>query len=212
MATYIFNGECPDGMKQAFIDAYGPMPEYHADTWYKYNGDTEWRTVSITGKINSSSIPNVTNIVALEIGSDVTSIGDSAFSNCTNLTNATIPDSVTSIGFDAFYNCTNLTSVIIPDSVTSIGALAFNYCHNLNNIIIPSDCALDQPSIFRDCSSMSTITFENKTMEQVQNMQYYPFGLNWYMKEGNYVTITNIICSDGTIQLDRYCDDEPKPL
>jgi hypothetical protein len=27
-------------------------PAYHADTWYKYAGDTEWRTVSITGAIS----------------------------------------------------------------------------------------------------------------------------------------------------------------
>ena len=26
-------------------------PAYHADTWYKYEGDTEWRTVNITGEI-----------------------------------------------------------------------------------------------------------------------------------------------------------------
>lgn len=26
MATYIFNGECPSGMKQAFIDAYKFVP------------------------------------------------------------------------------------------------------------------------------------------------------------------------------------------
>jgi len=25
MATYIFNGECPSGIKQAFIDAYKPV-------------------------------------------------------------------------------------------------------------------------------------------------------------------------------------------
>jgi len=26
MATYIFNGECPSGIKQAFIDAYKLQP------------------------------------------------------------------------------------------------------------------------------------------------------------------------------------------
>ena len=30
-------------------------PTYHADTWYKYDGDTEWRTVSITGTISGNS-------------------------------------------------------------------------------------------------------------------------------------------------------------
>ena len=29
-------------------------PAYHADTWYKYDGDTEWRTVSITGEISGT--------------------------------------------------------------------------------------------------------------------------------------------------------------
>jgi hypothetical protein len=28
-------------------------PAYHADTWYKYANDTEWRTVSISGTISS---------------------------------------------------------------------------------------------------------------------------------------------------------------
>ena len=35
-------------------------PAYHADTWYKYANDTEWRTVSITGEIEGDieeSIP-----------------------------------------------------------------------------------------------------------------------------------------------------------
>lgn len=37
----------------------GSTPAYHADTWYKYANDTEWRTVSITGDINgvNSSTP-----------------------------------------------------------------------------------------------------------------------------------------------------------
>ena len=67
-----------------------PAPATHADTWYKYAGDTEWRTVSISGTISgnppeggapnpTTQIPNVSNVVALEIGTDVTSIGDWAF-------------------------------------------------------------------------------------------------------------------------------------
>jgi hypothetical protein len=52
--TYVFNGECNISIKQAFIDAYKPAPTYHADTWYKYADDTEWRTVSITGTISGN--------------------------------------------------------------------------------------------------------------------------------------------------------------
>ena len=48
--TEIFLGEPPTNIKQWIIDhATPPGPAGHAETWYKYEGDTEWRTVSITG-------------------------------------------------------------------------------------------------------------------------------------------------------------------
>ena len=57
----------------------------HADTWVKYTGDTEWTPVSIEGRlagswddsmgyISTNQIPNVENVVELEIGTDVTDI------------------------------------------------------------------------------------------------------------------------------------------
>ena len=63
----------------------------HADTWVKYYGDTEWTPVSIEGSLECSyddntgdyipttQIPNVSGVVALEIGTDVTRIGEWAF-------------------------------------------------------------------------------------------------------------------------------------
>ncbi len=120
----------------------------HADTWYKYAGDTEWRTVSISGtiaggynedigaEIATTQIPNVPNAVALEIGTDVTSIGVDAFLDCTKLTSVTIPDSVTSIGNMAFQSCDKITSVMIPNSVTIIDSSAFWGCSGLTSVTI----------------------------------------------------------------------------
>ena len=93
----------------------------------------------------------------------MTSIGSYAFRDCSRLTSVTIPDGVTNIGVSALEGCSSLTSVTIPNSVTKIDVAAFAYCHNLNNIVIPSDCILNTDA-FRNCSSMSTITFENRTM------------------------------------------------
>lgn len=119
-----------------------PAPSGHADTWYKYSGDTEWRTVSISGTIEGSldentftdipttQIPNVTNVVALEIGTDVTIIEQSAFINCSSLTSVTIPNSVTTIGASAFSGCSGLTSVTLP-GVTNIYIDAFGNCSGL---------------------------------------------------------------------------------
>ena len=96
-----------------------PEPTPHADTWYKYAGDTEWRTVSINGTIEgefdtetmqnvpTTQIPNVTDVVTLEIGTDVTRIGGWAFYDCSGLTSVTIPGSVTYIGDYAFHGCNN---------------------------------------------------------------------------------------------------------
>lgn len=140
-------------------------PAGHADTWVKYIGDTEWTPVSIQGSIAgyydeeeddyipTTQIPNVRNVVEVEIGTEVTNIGNHAFIYCGNLTSVTIPNSVRSIGEEAFSYC-SATSVTIPDSVTNIGNLAFNLCE-----------------------SLTSITFEGKDRVTVQGMTNYPFGL-----------------------------------
>ena len=126
-------------------------PAGHEETWYKYDGDTEWRTVMLGGTIalvtdtgdSTDQIDNPYNIVEIEIGTGtqanpVTSIGNNAFYWCGSLTSVTIPTGVTSIGNYAFYNCSGLTSVTIPSSVTSIGASAFSGCSGLTSVTIPN--------------------------------------------------------------------------
>ena len=75
-------------------------------------------------------------MIALEIGTNVTSIGNEAFAENTNLKIVTIPDSVTSIGNYAFASCEDLTSVTIGAGVTSMGDGAFTYCEGLTSVNI----------------------------------------------------------------------------
>lgn len=103
------------------------------------------------------SIPNISDVEVVEIGSHVTSIG-SAFGGCSNLSSVTIPDSVTSIGYYAFIGCSGLTSVTIPNSVTSI-----------------------ESNAFYDCSGLTSVTFSGKTMETVQGMENYS---DWGLRSG----------------------------
>ena len=85
----------------------------HADTWYKYANDTDWRTVSIQGALVSndemptSQIPDVMDAVAVDLGTDVTSIGSYAFAWCSSILSLTIPSTVTTISPGAFYGFTN---------------------------------------------------------------------------------------------------------
>lgn len=168
-----------------------PGPATHADTWYKYAGDTEWRTVSINGAIEggfdedsgmqiaTTQIPDIYNVVALEIGTDVTSIGGYAFDSC-DITSVTIPDNVTSIGESAFRdnninnltigngvttidlytfaNCTRLTSVVIPNNVSIIADSAFEYCTGLTSVTMPDSVTSIGSSAFYNCTSLTTVT------------------------------------------------------
>ena len=51
------------------------------------------------------------DITAIDIGEDVTTIGDYAFDDCCNFTTITIPEGITYIGRDAFYGCGYVTDV-----------------------------------------------------------------------------------------------------
>ena len=103
----------------------------------------------------------------------VTAIPHNAFAYQTGITSITIPDSVTSIGDYAFYNCSGLTSVTIPDSVTSIGVQAFSGCYGL-----------------------TSVTFEG-TVEEWNAIE------KWYGWLESFCPVTEIVCSDGTVSVEK---------
>ena len=92
--------------------------------------------------------------------------------------NVTIPDSVRDIKSSAFQNCTNLTNVAIPDGVTSIWDMAFYGCSGLKSVTIPNDVTSIGHSAFAGCSELTSVTFLGKTLEQVQAMDNYPWGIS----------------------------------
>ena len=76
------------------------------------------------------------NLVSVEIGDCVTSIGERAFFICSSLESIDIPDSVTTIGNRAFSNCFSITSVTIGSGITYISDGAFYSCSSLSSITI----------------------------------------------------------------------------
>lgn len=210
--TITSNGGNANNVKQMIITAIDdtsisnnitwnmPQPAGHADTWYKYEGDTEWKTKSITGSIYgdvnehepTTQIPNIANVVELEIGTNVTSIQEFAFSGCSNLTNITIPDSVTIIEKCTFNSCNGLTNITIPNSVQSIGGQAFASCHGLTNVMIGNRVTSIGEEAFSDCRGITSVTFEGKDRATVQGMSNYPWG--FYNPNG-----MAIHCTDGDI-------------
>ena len=74
------------------------------------------------------------DLISIDIPSNIKSIGKYAFRNCKNLETVAISNGVTTIGYEAFKNCSSLTSVTIPNSLTSIGDEVLYGCSSLKFI------------------------------------------------------------------------------
>ena len=133
---------------------------------------------------------HLTNIVIPE---SVTNIGDYAFVMCWSMTRICIPNGVTYIGRYCFQHCQSLLSITIPDSVTTIGYSAFYGCRSLTSLVLPEGIANIGEFAFSGCIGLTKIIFMG-TKEQWNAINK---GMDW-----NYsAPATEIICSDGTVEL-----------
>jgi hypothetical protein len=112
------------------------------------------------------------------IPNSVENIGEWAFCACKSLTSITIPNSITYISHEVFKHCTTLKEVFIPSSVISIGVGAFCCCKSLEKIVIPDSVTNIRYNAFSFCKSLKEVIFKGKTLEEVKQMEKYPFGIN----------------------------------
>lgn len=94
-----------------------------------------------TGFFQNSGLDSV------NIGDEVTNIGDYAFAAAYNLKSVEIPDNVQNIGNNAFRSCSGLTSVVIGAGLINVANWAFEYCSNLTSVTCK---AVTPPSIGTD--------------------------------------------------------------
>jgi hypothetical protein len=119
--------------------------------WFDLNGN-HIENPGILKTLKEEHIP--VSISKCIIPNSVTRINYDTFAFCASLNEITILNSVTYIGDDAFYDCSALKKITIPDTVTSIGDSAFLYCESLKEVI-----------------------FKGKSLEEVKQMENYPFGI-----------------------------------
>jgi hypothetical protein len=120
---------------------------------------------------------NCQSLTSITIPNSVTSIGKWAFKNCKSLKEITIPNNVINIGHEAFCYCTSLKEITIPNGVTSIGNSTFAYCKSLTSITIPNSVTSIDEVAFCRCNVLKEVIFKGKTLDQVKQMEYYPFGI-----------------------------------
>ena len=127
------SGDCTVYLGETLI--YSPTPPVPKWIATYTGGTTSSGACGSSSAITKGEIDG-TDIVSVEIGDCVTTIGEKAFSGYTSLTSVTISDSVTSISGSAFNGCSGLTSVTIGSGVTSIGSYAFRNCSGLTSLTI----------------------------------------------------------------------------
>ena len=135
---------------------------------------------------------------AVSIPSSVSSIGQEAFYCCSSLVSIEVPSAVTELDDLTFHMCTSLSSVTLPNQLSGIGVLALSYtaitelpklenlsyidtraflgCKALTYMCIPRQTNI-QYQAFASCPSLTCLAFEGRTAQEVQAMQYYPWGI-----------------------------------
>ena len=176
----------------SIAELIGDISTDHPETIVTYlDGTTaSFNIVGVLGTGSTSpraanDITNLENVVAVDIGTNVTSVQRSAFEYCTNLTSIKVPSTVTQFGLYTFRgtnlnsvvvpssfttiagycfrDCTNLRKVVLPDTLTNINMSAFYGCTSLQSIYIPPGVSSITSGVFQNCSSLQVLDFRNHT-------------------------------------------------
>lgn len=128
-------------------------------------------------KIGNHAFMRCSNLIGVELPSNITSIGDDAFAY-TAISHITIPDSVTSIGAFAFYN-SYLETMTLGKGITSIGRSAFDICNLFKTVYYNGDI-----------ESWCNIDFEEKESTPSYKTKDKTYFLN---SLGEYEVLENVV-------------------
>ena len=108
-------------------------------------------------------------LVALEIGSGVTSLGCAALLFSTNLETVTIPYGV-EIGYAvAFEGCFQLKAVVLPKGFTTLHDFAFRCCYSLKAVSLPASLETLGMGTFKTCVTLKRITIPSSVTQIKRN-------------------------------------------
>ena len=121
-------------------------------------------------------------ILSLEIGDEITVIGESAFANCDNLAEVQWGNSLQEIRFQSFL-VTALTTVELPNSVTTVQDFAFNWCEKLHTVKLSENLEVIGIGAFNACQSLREVYFADGNPDIHTGDDATPF---WHKEEKVY--------------------------
>jgi hypothetical protein len=96
------------------------------------------------------------NVVDVQIGEEVTGLGERSFTGFGNLSSIVVPKNVTSVGGEAF-SYTGLRNVVIENGVTELGYGAFAYSNGLSSVSLPSTLTKIGADVFEECGALKAV-------------------------------------------------------
>ena len=126
----------------------------------------------------------IKSLTSLEIGGDISVIGNRAFYGCSALAELYLPETimeiegyafascsalkeapnmtfVESLGEYAFYNCSALTSIELAKGIYTIGTYAFYKCSALTEIVLPETVRQIDSYAFAACSKLESVALSD---------------------------------------------------
>ena len=100
---------------------------------------------------------------------------------------------IISLGYGAFADCGRLSEIEIFDRVKRIDSFAFSGCGNLTKLSLTASVEWMGEDIFHNCEKLTSLTFVGK------KSQWRGIDKESAWKE--YSSLTEVVCSDGTITL-----------
>lgn len=135
-SSHLVSVSLPESLRVIGGYAFSECPRLTSGTFGKitWQFDDATETLSVSGK---GALPNAyengapwsgssSRIKAVDIGDDITVVGDFAFYGCDVLETVHLPASLTAVGINAFGNCPKLDNFVIPSKVRLIAACGVN--------------------------------------------------------------------------------------
>ncbi|MCM1349491.1 MAG: leucine-rich repeat protein [Firmicutes bacterium] len=147
-----------------------------------------------------SPFSSITTLKSVEIGNQVTSIGNSEFAGCTGLKTITVPNSVTTIENYAFKGCTGLRSITLGSGLSTINNSSFSGCE-----ITKAFWLGNTPP--KGCENVKAkVNYASSTEYSLDNTKVYQFLISMFAVDG--VVYIPVSPSDRTLDVVDYNYDD----
>ncbi len=182
------------------IEIPASVPSIGSSVFYNCDSLTSIEIPASVTSIGSDAFSSCDSLTTVTFGenSKLESIGSSAFFSCDSLTSIEIPSSVTSIDYRTFYYCSSLTSINVHvnnNYYCSEDGVLYNkdkttlVCYpagkTQTSFIIPSSVTSIGSWVFYNCSSLTSVAFEDA------DGWYYTRNHEHNFTGGTAITVTN---------------------